>query len=257
MDSLKNKSAFITGSSRGIGRALALKLADQGCNILLHYRKNIEEAESAEQEILKKGVKVWKYAADLSDLNQLQNLHQQILKDHQSLDIFVSNAAATAFKPLDQLKQHHIEKTLNITVSTFILTMNAFKPLLKPGSKVITVSGIDTIKYCVNHGLLAAAKSALETLTRYYAQEWRNEQIYVQGVNPGLVDTDSIKIYWGAEYEKKKAELAELIPPHGLMPTDQVADLILFLLSDAANWMNGETMVAEGGVGFRMPVFSN
>ncbi|MBF0491528.1 MAG: SDR family oxidoreductase [Deltaproteobacteria bacterium] len=256
MPLLKNKTAFITGSSRGIGRAVALRLADEGCHILLHYRQNREEALKVEKEILGKGVRCWKYAADLSDLQQVKSLHEQIKKEHAHLDIFVSNAAATAFKPLEQIKAHHIEKTFNITISTFVLTMNAFKPLFKKGSKIITVSGIDTIKYCMNHGLLAAAKSALEMLTRYYAQEWKKEEIYVQGINPGLVDTDSMQVYWGKEYEKKKAELAQLIPPHGLMPPKDVADLILFLLSDAANWMNGETLVADAGVGFQMPVFS-
>jgi len=257
MNSLKDKLAFITGASRGIGREVALHLAQQGASILLHYRKNAEEALSLEKEILQKyPVKVWKYAADLSDLNQVQTLQEQIKKDHSRLDILIWNAAATAFKPLQEMQAHHIQKTFNITVSSFVLTLNAFKPLLPKGSKVITVSGIDTLKYCKNHGLLAAAKSALETLTRYYAAEWRDDQIYVQGINPGLVDTDSIKFYWGNEYEKKKKELIHLVPPQGLMPPSEVAQLILFLLTPAAHWMNGQTMVAEGGASFHMPVYS-
>ncbi|HEX5035459.1 MAG TPA: SDR family NAD(P)-dependent oxidoreductase, partial [bacterium] len=192
MTDLRGKSALITGASRGIGRALALKLASLGCNILIHYRRNAAEVGSLEKELREKhGVKAWKYAADLSDLEQVHRFLDQIKAEHRQVDIFVANAAATAFKPLADIREHHVAKTMNITVTTFILTMNALKPLMPPGSKVVTVSGIDTKKYCANHGLLAAAKAALETLTRYYAIENASEKIFVHGVNPGLVDTDS------------------------------------------------------------------
>ncbi len=254
--SLKNKTAFITGSSRGIGKSVALKLASLGADIILHYRSNVEEAQNVEQELKNLGVKVWKYAADLSELDQVQRLIEEIKSQHSRLDIFVSNAAATAFKPLSEIKPHHIQKTFNITITTFMMVMNAFTPIMPEGSKVITVSGIDTKKYCVNHGLLAAAKAALEMLTRYYATELNAKKIFVHGINPGLVDTDSMKVYWGSNYEKFKAEFNRLNPMGGLMPTSDVAEMIAFLCTPAANWFNGETLYADGGMGFLMPVFS-
>lgn len=256
MSHLKGKTALITGASRGIGRSVALKLASQGADIIIHYRKNLEEASALEAELQKAGVKSWKYAADLSDLEQVQRFLQEIKAEHSRVDIFVANAAATAFKPLADIREHHIAKTLNITVTTFILTMNALKPLMAPGSKVVTVSGIDTKKYCTNHGLLAAAKSALETLTRYYAIENASEKIFVHGINPGLVDTDSLKIYFGEAYEDNKAALSKLNPMGKLMPTEDVADIISFLCTPAADWLNGETLYADGGAGFLMPVYS-
>ena len=256
MQTLKGKTALITGASRGIGRAVALKLASQGANILIHYRKNAEEASALEAELRQAGVEAWKYAADLSDLGQVHRWLDEIKAQHPKVDIFVANAAATAFKPLAEIREHHIAKTMNITVTTFILTMNALKPLMSPGSKVVTVSGIDTKKYCANHGLLAAAKSALETLTRYYAIELAGDRIFVHGVNPGLVDTDSLKIYFGEDYESNKAMLSKLNPMGKLMPTTDVAEIISFLCSAAADWLNGETLYADGGAGFLMPVFS-
>ncbi|HKY63603.1 MAG TPA: SDR family oxidoreductase [bacterium] len=256
MTDLKGKKALITGASRGIGRSVALKLASQGANILIHYRKNLEEAAALEAELQKIGVQTWKYAADLSDLEQVHRFLDQVQAEHRRIDIFVANAAATAFKPLADIREHHVAKTMNITVTAFILTMNALKPLMPAGSKVVTVSGIDTKKYCANHGLLAAAKSALETLTRYYAIENASEKIFVHGVNPGLVDTDSLKIYFGAAYEENKAALAKLNPMGRLMPTGDVAEIIAFLCSPAANWLNGETLYADGGTGFLMPVYS-
>lgn len=254
--SLKGKTAFITGSSRGIGKSVALKFASEGANVILHYRSNVEEAQNVEKEIQKMGVKVWKYAADLSDLEQVAKLIETIKSQHSKLDVFVSNAAATAFKPLSEIKPHHIQKTFNITISTFIMMMNALSTIMPEGAKVITVSGIDTKKYCVNHGLLAAAKASLEMLTRYYATELNDKKIFVHGINPGLVDTDSMKVYWGSNYETFKAEFNRLNPMGGLMPTADVAEMIAFLCSPAANWFNGETLFADGGMGFLMPVFS-
>ncbi|MFO1519025.1 MAG: SDR family oxidoreductase [bacterium] len=253
---LQNKTALITGSSRGIGRAIALKLASQGANILLHYRKNLEEAQAVEKELLSLGVRVGKYAADLSDLEEVKRFIAQVKDENKQIDIFVANAAATAFKPLLDIREHHILKTFNISISTFVLAMASLKPQMAPGSKVITVSGIDTKKYCVNHGLLAAAKAALEMLTRYYAVELASDKIYVHGVNPGIVDTDSMKIYFGDNYDSAKHEMGRMIPEGRLMPTGDVAEIVSFLCSPAANWMNGETLYADGGLGFMMPVFS-
>ncbi|KAB2838699.1 SDR family oxidoreductase [bacterium] len=254
---LKGKTALITGASRGIGRAVALKLASLGADIAIHYRKNLEEAEALEVELGRSfGVRCTKFAADLSDLGEIHRFLGEVKTAHPRIDIYVANAAATAFKPLEAIREHHIAKTMNITVTAFILAMNAFKPLMRSGSKVITVSGVDTKKYCTNHGLLAAAKSALETLTRYYSVEWAADGIFVHGVNPGLVDTDSLKVYFGSSYEEAKAGLASLVPMKKLMPTEDVAELVAFLCSPAADWMNGETLYADGGVGFMMPVYS-
>jgi len=227
-----------------------------GANIILHYRTNAEEAEVVEREVLKQGVKVWKYAADLSELEQIKNLLDRIAEAHPQIDIFVANAAATAFKPLIDIREHHIQKTMNITITTFILAMNRFKALMKPGAKVITVSGIDTEKYCFNHGLLAAAKAALETLTKYYAQEWAADQIFVHGINPGIVDTDSMKVYFGPHYEATIQQMKKMIPTGNLLSCDEVAEMIAFLCSPTANHMTGQTMLADGGLAFKMPLFS-
>src|SRR4029450_2335986 len=121
-------------------------------------------------------------------------------------------ARATAVKPLSDIREHHIQKTLNITLTTFILAMNALKPKMPAGSKVITISGIDTRKYCVNHGLLPAAKAGLEMLTRYFAVELASDRIFVHGLNPGIVDTDSMKFYFGEAYAGGKKEMARMTP---------------------------------------------
>lgn len=253
---LKNKTALITGASRGIGRAVALQLGMQGADIVIHYRSNKEEAESLAAELVSLGVTPHLVAADLSDLDEVKRFLQEVVSQFSKIDIYVANAAATAFKPLSEIREHHIQKTMNITITSFILAVNALRPLMRPGSKVITVSGIDTKKYCVNHGLLAAAKAGLEMLTRYFAMESIGQKIFFHGINPGIVDTDSMKIYFGGSYEEVKENLSRMIPAGSLMPPKDVAEMIAFLCSPAADWMNGETLYADGGLGFMMPGFS-
>src|SRR5262249_30852945 len=144
---LDGKSSLITGASRGIGRAIARKLASLGSDIILHYRKDREAADALEAELVQQyGVRVGKIAADLPALAEIQRFVSEVPSRYRRLDIFVANAAATAFKPLSEIKEHHIAKTMNITISAFILAMNAFKPMMPPGSKVVTISGIDVKK---------------------------------------------------------------------------------------------------------------
>ena len=165
-----DKKALITGASRGIGRAIAIKLAQEGADILLHYRKNSEAAVATKQEIERLGRKAWLYAADLASAIDAEKMLLAVKKDHLSLDIFVANAASTAFKPLTQLDGHHIEKTLRLVITSFILTVKSLAPLLQNrNASIVTISGIDTVKIFPGHGLLACAKGALEILTKYFA----------------------------------------------------------------------------------------
>src|SRR5215831_13412760 len=102
---MDGKTSLITGASRGIGRAIALKLASLGSDIILHYRKNHEEAKALEAELIQRfGIRVGKIAADLSDLGEIHRLATEVSSSYRRLDVFVANAAATAFKPLSEIK---------------------------------------------------------------------------------------------------------------------------------------------------------
>jgi enoyl-[acyl-carrier protein] reductase III len=197
-----NKKAFVTGSSRGIGRAIAVELAKTGYDVLLHYHKNEKAAQDSVEQIKSLGRRTWLYQANLCDSPQTQNMLDQIVEEHKTLDVYVANAASTAFKPLVDVNQGNIEKTFALVVTGFINTVQKLRPLLKNrDSQILTLSGIDTLQYCPGHGLLAAAKSALETLTRYFSVELSADKIHVKCLNPGLVATDSTKFYLGSDFD--------------------------------------------------------
>lgn len=251
----KNKKALITGSSRGIGKAIALQLAEEGADILLHYRRNEKEAQATSQEIKKKGRKVWCYAADLSTADGVESFISAIKKDHETLDIFIANAASTAFKPLADLEAHHIEKTLRLVVSSFILAVSRLIPLLQMReAHIVAISGIDTIKTFPGHGLLAAGKSALETLVKYFAVELAPLQIHVNTVNPGFVDTDSTRFYLGESFGEITKMINQLSPQKGVGSPVDVANIVSFLCSKEADWITGQTIYADGGISAMLPL---
>lgn len=253
----ENKKAFITGASRGIGKGIALELAQNGADILLHYRKNQEAANETKKEIEAMGRKVWMYAADLSSSKERDNVLLAIKKDHPSLDIYIANAASTAFKPLTQLDEHHIDKTLNLVVKNFILSVKALTPLLQNrNAHIVTISGIDTVKTFPGHGLLAAAKASLEMLTKYFATELAPFKIHVNSINPGIVDTDSVRFYLGEAFDEISKSIDQLAPQKGVGSVKDVARIVSFLCSDEANWITGQTIYADGGIAAMLPISS-
>lgn len=251
----KNKKALVTGSSRGIGKAIALQLASQGADILLHYRRDEKAAQETSQEIKNRGRKVWSYAADLSATDGVESLLTSVKKDHETLDIFIANAASTSFKPLADLELHHIEKTLRLVVSSFILAVSGLIPLLQMReAHIVAISGIDTIKTFPGHGLLASAKSALETLSKYFSVELAPLQIHVNTVNPGFVDTDSTRFYLGESFSEITGMINQLSPQKGVGSPIDVANVVSFLCSKEADWITGQTIYADGGIATMLPI---
>jgi len=138
---------------------------------------------------------------DLTDEESVRSAFEAVAAGEDRLDFLVANAAATALKPLLALRMHQIDKTFAISVRHFLLMVQLAFPLLeRTGGRVIAVSGADTVGYIPTHGLLAAAKSSMETLVRYLAVELGPAGVTAVGVLPGYIDTDSMQIMTGPLY---------------------------------------------------------
>jgi enoyl-[acyl-carrier protein] reductase III len=255
-DFFQNKKAFITGSGRGIGRAIALELAKSGTDILLHYRKDKAAVLEVQNEIQKLGRTAWVYQGDLCDLNQTTKLLDHITAEHKTLDFYIANAASTSFKSLTDLTTSNIEKTLTLVVTSFLLSVQKLKPLLaNRDAKILTISGIDTRRFCPGHGLLAAAKSALETLTKYLAVELSADGIRTRCLNPGLVASDSTKFYLGSAFDEICQKANDTAPVKGFASPDDIAKLARLFLSPETDFIACHTLSADGGLGFMLPSF--
>ncbi|MGK5088023.1 SDR family oxidoreductase [Bdellovibrionota bacterium FG-2] len=246
------KTVLISGGTKGLGFSTACLFAKNGADVFLSYRSDEVRALHAAEEIRTLGARCELVNCDLSEEGSVDQLFDQVAAKTPKLDIYVHNAAATAFKNLLELKSHHIDKTLNMTIKGFILGVQRAVALMPQGGWVVTVSGMDTLKAVPRHGLLGGAKAALETLTAYYAHELAPRKIRVNGVNPGYLDTESTRKYLGPTFETVKNFFAQQGPLKRTPSLDEVSEVILFLCSERSSWIVGQTLNVDGGLDFSM-----
>jgi enoyl-[acyl-carrier protein] reductase III len=246
--------ALITGGTKGLGFSLAKLLAERGAGQLyVAYRSDEERARTAAASLRALGAKAEAIRADLSEDGGAERMFDELARHTDGLELYVHNAAATAFKNLMDLRSHHVDKTMNITVKSFLLGAQRAAALMPRGGAILSVSGMDTLRAVPRHGLLGAAKSALETLTAYFAHELAPRGIRVNGVNPGFLETDSTRTYLGPMFQAVSQGFSGATPS-GRAPTlEEVAEVLLFLASPRSSWVVGQTIRVDGGFQFALP----
>src|SRR3989454_6662696 len=246
-----DKLALITGPSRGIGRAIALRLAAEGPQLVVNYRRNAEQAEAVVAEVKRLGLGAIAVQADMSNGDDVRAMFQRVKEHFGYLDLFVANAAATSFRPLLRQGEHNITRTFDLTIKGFLVAVQQAVPLMQGRTgKIVTVSGIDSLRALSGHGLLGAAKAALENLTMYLAHELGPQGIAVNGINPGLIETDSSKMYSGGEegYAQYVHDVLPQTPAGRVGRPEDVAAVTAFLCSEDADFIRGQTLLVDGGL---------
>jgi enoyl-[acyl-carrier protein] reductase III len=248
--------ALVTGSSRGIGRATALAFARAGHDVVVHYRREAEAAEAVGKEIEAAGASALVAAADLQDPEAPGRLLAEVAERFGRLDVVVANAASSVFRPLLEIEPRHLDLTFRTVVQSFLLLVQGAVPLMegRPGT-VVAVSGIDTVWVIDDHGLLGAAKAALEQLVRYLAVELGPRDIAVSGVMPGYVETASYQYYRDRVHkagpEALEEEAAARTPAGRIASPEEIAAIIHFLTTPPGRWIRGQTIVTDGGLTLR------
>jgi enoyl-[acyl-carrier protein] reductase III len=242
-----------------MGRAIALRLAREGADCVLTYRRRESQACQVADEIERLGRRALALELDLTEPARVGPAFERIAEAFGRVDILVLNAAATAFRPVLEQKAHNIRQTLAISVDAFIAAAQGAVPLMRgrPG-RIVAISGIDSFQAMARHGVLGAAKAAVESLVRALALELGPLGITVNGVNPGVVETDSSRMYFeeglGLDYARTLARLAAMTPVRRVGTVEDVASLVAYLASDAAGFLTGQTIVLDGGLTIVSPL---
>jgi enoyl-[acyl-carrier protein] reductase III len=247
-----DKIAVVTGASRGIGRAVAERFASEGATVVVNYRRNRDAASETVESIARGGGRALALQADLASGEAVEAMFAEIRTRFGALDILVANAAATAFRPLLESKDYHVERTYAITVTGFLRCVQHAVALMAGRSgSIVAVSGIDSRRYLAGHGALGSAKAALETLVRYFAVELAPRGVRVNAVNPGFVDTESARLYaayGGSTWEERvRQEWLPQVPAGRLGTPAEIAEVIAFLCSPQAGYVYGQTIGVDGG----------
>lgn len=244
---LEGRRALVTGGSRGLGAATARRLAAMGAEVIVTYRQR--DAEAAEVvaacEAATPGARAEQL--DLIDESSVRSLFERLTAGGDELDIVVANAAATAFKPLLELKMHQIDKTFAISVRHFLLIAQLAFPLLEPrGGRIVAISGADTVGYIPGHGLLAAAKAGMETIVKYLACELGPLGVSAVGVLPGFIDTESIQLMAGPFHAKLLAAEQRTHPLRTAATPDDASEAVALVCLPEARWLNGQIVQNDG-----------
>jgi len=250
-----NKTALVTGSGRGIGRAIALYFAQNGADVVVNFFRNRAPAEDTVREIEKLGRRALLVKADIGDLEALKRLFDETEREFGGLDIFVHNAASGYNRPVMEQKPKGWEWTMNINARSLLFGAQQAVPLMerRGGGHIVSISSAGSTRVLPDYVVVGASKAALEAITRYLAVELSPQNIVVNAVSPGVVETDALHHFasmGGQENILKK--YIEMVPAGRLVQPEEVAQVVGFLCTPAAAMIRGQTILVDGG--YTLPV---
>jgi enoyl-[acyl-carrier protein] reductase III len=244
-----DKIVLVTGSGRGIGRAIALHFASLGADVVVNFFRNRPPAEQTARDVEALGRRALLVKADIGDLEQLERLFQETVQAFGGLDILIHNAASGYNRPVLEQKPKGWDWTMNINARSLLFAAQQAVPLMEArgGGHIVSISSPGSNRVLPDYVVVGASKAAIESLTRYLAVELAPKIIRVNAVSPGIVETDALQ-HFDALSEDGLIEKAVRATPAGRLATPgDVAGVVAFLCGPQAEMIRGQVIVVDGG----------
>jgi enoyl-[acyl-carrier protein] reductase III len=251
----ENKIALVTGSGRGIGRAIALQLATLGTDLVVNFYRNRAPAEETANCIREMGRRALVVKANIGKIEHIEAMFDQVESTFGGLDFLVHNAASGFNRPVLEQKPKGWDWSMNINARSLLFMAQRAAPLMESrgGGAIVSISSPGGGRVLPDYVSVGASKAALESLTRYLAIELASRNIVVNAVSPGIVLTDALKHFDAIRDDANLVERAVNLTPAGrLVKPEDVAGLVAFLCSPTAAMIRGQVIVIDGG--YTLPV---
>lgn len=243
----KGKVALVTGASRGIGRAIALRLARGGADVGINYVKNEGAAKEVAAEIEGMGRRAHALQGDVGRADDIKRMFTEALRLLGHIDIVVSNAAGGVIGPTLRIGKHGFGVAMDVNARALLLcAQEAAKAMEGRGGKIVAISSIGSARCLPGYAAVGASKAAIEALTRYLAVDLAPKGINVNAVSAGPVQTEALKFF--RDLDAMQADLMKRTPAGRIARPEEIASVVAFLCSDDAGWIHGQTIVADGGL---------
>jgi 3-oxoacyl-[acyl-carrier protein] reductase len=241
---LHEKVAVVTGGSRGIGRAICLKLAEEGASVAFLYAGNVESAEKTLAEIKALGAKAACYRCDVSDFSAVSAVFAEIVKDFGTVDILVNNAGITCDKLMLSMKEDEFDRVVGVNLKGAFNTIKQVYPIFarKRSGKIINISSVAGITGNAGQVNYASAKAGLIGLTKSVARELAGRGICCNAVAPGFIETDMTAT------TPLNQQMLAAVPLNRMGKPEEVAELVAFLASSKSDYITGSVIQIDGGL---------
>jgi 3-oxoacyl-[acyl-carrier protein] reductase len=240
---LKNKTAIVTGARRGIGKGIALALAKEGCNIVV---SDIDEkdCEAVAEEVRKMGPKALAVQCDVSKKADVEKMFTKTIEEFGQLDILVNNAGIFPFIPFAQMKEEDWDKVMDVNLKSIFLCSKEAAKILPEGGRIMNISSIASIVGFEGLVHYCATKGAINAMIRALALELAPRKITVNAVAPGAIETPGAS---ETSTEESKKQTIAMIPLSRMGEPEDIANMVVFLASEKADYITGQTIIVDGG----------
>jgi len=243
---LNGKVALVTGGSRGIGKAIALALASEGCNVAFTYRSAESQAKEVEQQIISLGREAKRFHANVASSSETKSVVDAVVAQFKRLDILVNSAGITKDGLLMRMKEEDFDDVIDTNLKgVFNFTQSASKQMMSQrAGKIINITSVVGVTGNAGQSNYAASKAGIIGFTKSIAKELASRSIQVNAIAPGFIETEMT----GALNEEQRKVILEKIPAKRIAKPEEIASVVCFLASAHADYITGQTICVDGGM---------